>query len=864
MKYMKFIFSKEIVKILDNFSESGSNPAHPKDLLVPLLTLYFNSNDDEEVEDMLLKLFFMENIVSMETYKSLVSELNSLPVLDFVDVMEEYRNPEAGVFMTDPDLSRILGQAYYERQLFPQGNKEMIYPSHIFLAALKVDAGIQKIFQNQGIGYHHLSKNYENHGEIIEKMNEIMKSIIEDKKKKGENPGDGEKKFNPEEWMESMGFPFFGDPEDDDEDETPRESRRKGKSILSKYAKLIGDGDEPIIGREKELSQLLEILGCKKKNNAILIGEAGVGKTAVVELLARKIRNKEVPRAFQDKKIYSLDLNSLVAGTKYRGQYEERLKKIIEEVTGDPNILVYIDEIHNLVGNGGSEGSGDAANILKPHLARGTFQCIGSTTFREYRKFIEKDSALKRRFQNVTIEEPGREETLSILKGMKKTYEKHHGVQYSKEVLEACVDLSGRYLHDRNFPDKAVDALDLSGSLARIKVSGQSGNETKELEEALSEVRKTKCEAVASLDWPTVNVAREKESELVKEIAKREKKERALVKVTLEDVSEAIGKRSGVPLDSIGSSDLEKLRKLSTVLKSEVIGQEEAIREVVMSLQRNSLGLRDPKRPIANLLFVGNTGTGKTLLCKKLAKEFFGNEDLLIRYDMNEYSDKSGVSKLLGSNPGYVGFDQESGFEQVRKHPYSVILVDEIEKSTTEIFQLFLNIMDEGKVTLNNGVTVDFKNTIIIFTGNVGTKELSLYGDGIGYSGGGLTEDRKNSIIQKSIEKTFSPEFRNRLTKTVIFHNLTKDNLGNIIELEIKKLQDRLKSSRVKISVTSAVKSKILDSCNLKFGGRDISRNVIRYIEEPVCDFFLNGNVDWKKSKLKIDLSENDVIVSSI
>jgi ATP-dependent Clp protease ATP-binding subunit ClpC len=779
------------------------------------------------------------------------------------DIREDVRDLP-GLFVMDPDLSRIIGQAEIEQQMYPQGKRGIIFPSHIILAALKVNLSIQKIFESQGIGYHHLAKLFGDHKEIFEEMNKIMKGITNKKKGKGDDKSPG---FNPEDWLESMGFPF-GDPDDDDdddddEDEKPKRPEKKG--MLGKYARLLGeDNDDPIIGREKEISELLEILGCKKKNNAILIGEAGVGKTAVVELLARKIKNKDVPGAFIGKKIYSLDLNSLVAGTKYRGQYEERLKGIIEEVTGDPNIIVYIDEIHSLVGNGGSEGSGDAANILKPHLARGTFQCIGATTFREYRKFIEKDSALKRRFQNVIIEEPGKEETLTILKGMKKTYEKYHGVQYPKEILESCVTLSGRYLHDRNFPDKAVDAMDLAGSLARLRSSSGTDDYARELIDALSEVRSTKCEAVASLDWNTVETARTKEREILEEIKKREKVGKEIIKVTLADVEEAVGKRSGVPLDHIGTSDLDKLRKLGKTLRSEVIGQEEAIREVVIALQRNSLGLRDPKRPIANLLFVGNTGTGKTLLCKKLAKEFFGSENLLLRYDMNEYTDKTGVSKLLGSNPGYVGFDQESGFEAVRKHPYSVVLIDEIDKSTDEIFQLFLNIMDEGKVTLNNGTTVDFKNTIIIFTGNVGTKDLNLFGDGLGYTTSGLTEERKNSIIEKSIEKTFSPEFRNRLTKTVIFRNLTKENLKDIVDLEIGKLKDRLKSSKVKLAVSEKVKELILDSCNLKFGGRDIARNVVKYVEEPICDYLLESEEDWTKKKIQVDSEDKKIKISLV
>jgi ATP-dependent Clp protease ATP-binding subunit ClpC len=856
-------FTNEISKVFKNICERRINPASPKDVVIPILGLY---HQEDEGEDLVLKMFFMENIISEETYNSIIEGIKNLPVLNVKNIMDDIREEVRdypGLFVMDPDLSRIMGQAEIEQQMYPQGKRGIIFPSHIILAALKVNLSIQKIFEAQGIGYHHLAKLFGDHKEIFEEMNKIMKGITD--KKKGDKPG-----FNPEEWLESMGFPF-GDPDNDDDDDDDeddiiqRPGRSERKGMLGKYARLLGeDNDDPIIGREKEISELLEILGCKKKNNAILIGEAGVGKTAVVELLARKIKNKDVPGSFIGKKIYSLDLNSLVAGTKYRGQYEERLKGIIEEVTSDPNIIVYIDEIHSLVGNGGSEGSGDAANILKPHLARGSFQCIGATTFREYRKFIEKDSALKRRFQNVIIEEPGKEETLNILRGMKKTYEKYHGVQYSKEILEACVNLSGRYLHDRNFPDKAVDAMDLSGSLARLRANPEKDDYARELVDALSEVRKTKCEAVASLDWGTVETARTKEKELVEEIKKQEKTRKEIVKVTLADVEEAVGKRSGVPLDHIGTSDLDKLRKLGKTLKSEVIGQEEAIREVVIALQRNSLGLRDPKRPIANLLFVGNTGTGKTLLCKKLAKEFFGSEDLLLRYDMNEYTDKTGVSKLLGSNPGYVGFDQESGFEAVRKHPYSVVLIDEIDKSTDEIFQLFLNIMDEGKVTLNNGTTVDFKNTIIIFTGNVGTKDLSLFGDGLGYTTSGLTEERKNSIIKKSIEKTFSPEFRNRLTKTVIFRNLTRENLKDIVDLEIGKLKDRLKTSKVRLAVSEKVKELILDSCDLKFGGRDIARNVVKYVEEPICDYLLESDENWTKKKIQVDSEDKKIKISLV
>ena len=846
---MKTNYLPEITSLFKSFAVKKKKVVRSKDILIPLITKYWKQ---EDCEDILLSEFFKENIISKSTFSEIITDLENLPDINFSVILREGQNVPA--LILDPEASNIMNQAEIESQIYPQSVPNTIYTSHIFMAALKVSQNFQEIFEDQGIGYYHISKFYNDHKKLFDNMNKLMDDLFSKKKSnpsKPKPPMDNDNDDNEEDWMEGAGFPFF-------------QKEEESNSMLSKYARQLGnDEGDTIIGRQNELYQLLEILGCKKKNNAILIGEAGVGKTAIVELLAQKIKAGDVPGEFKNKKIYSLDLNSLVAGTKYRGQYEERLKGIIDEVTQNPDIIIYIDEIHNLVGNGNSTGSGDAANILKPYLARGTFQCIGSTTFSEYRKFIEKDSALKRRFQNVRVEEPSKEETLEILKGTKKTYEKYHKVSYSKEILEACIDLSERYIHDRHFPDKAVDSLDLAGSLARLRVSTDEENsEIKVLLETLKEIQKEKNNSVQNLDWDNLGSLKEKENQCKSEIKRLEKKGNKTIQVSMKDVEEAVGKRSGIPLDSIGKSDLDKLRQLNTTLKSEVIGQEEAIKEVVLSLQRNSLGLRDPKKPIANLLFVGNTGTGKTLLCKKLAKEFFGSEDMLIRYDMNEYTDKTGVSKLLGSNPGYVGYDQESGFESVRKHPYSVILIDEIEKSTTEVFQLFLNIMDEGKVTLNNGVEVNFKNTIIIFTGNVGTKNLDLYGNGIGYQDQGLTEERKNQIIQKSLEKTFSPEFRNRLTKTIIFNNLGKEELKQIVNLEIKKLQDRLKKSKVKIKVSEEIKDKILNSCNLKFGGRDIARNVIRFIEEPLCDYLLETTDNWKKKRILVDLEEDKVKLS--
>ena len=658
--------------------------------------------------------------------------------------------------------------------------------------------------------------------------------------------------FDSESFMESMGFPVAS------EEETKKGSKT---SMLDKYAKnLLSENLDPIYGRENELSQLLEILGCKKKNNAILIGEAGVGKTSVVELLAQKIKEKDVPKNFLQKKIYSLDLNSLVAGTKYRGQYEERLQGIIEEVVSNPDIIIFIDEIHNLIGNGGSEGNGDAANILKPYLAKGKFQCIGSTTFKEYRKYIESDAALKRRFQTIIINEPSSNETKTILKNIKEVYEKHHNVVYPKEVINACVDLSERYLASSKFPDKAIDALDLSGSLCRLTKSKKDTSEYLRLEKELEDIRELKREAVGNENFDEAISQRNKEL-LVKD--KLEAKTKP-IKVTLESVYQAIGKRSGVPIDTIGSSDLEKLRKLHEILNKEVIGQDKAVREIVMNLQKNSLSIRDRNKPIS-LLFTGPTGCGKTYLCKKLAEEFFGSKDSLIRFDMGEFEEKHSISKLTGATASYVGYDDEPLFEKIRHQPYSVVLFDEIEKAAPEIFQIFLNILDEGYVTLGNGSRVDFRHCIIIFTGNIGTKELSLFGKGIGYGATGknekIDEARKDSIIQKAIEKTFAPEFINRLSKIVIFSNLGTTELQKIIDLELSKLSRRLKESKINIKIGKALKEYIISQCNLNFGARDLQRKISEVIEERLCEKLLEPDVPEGKKTFMFDYKNEEVIV---
>lgn len=655
-----------------------------------------------------------------------------------------------------------------------------------------------------------------------------------------------------------------------EEEETISENSTPGATpMLDKYAfdmtKGAGEGKfDPVIGREEELNELMRILCCRKKNNALLLGDPGVGKTAIIEALAQRIAGNTVPKFLLGKRLMSLNLNNLVAGTKYRGQFEERIKKIIDEVISHPEIIVFIDEFHTIIGTGSSEGGGDAANILKPYLARGEFQCIGSTTEDEYRKHIEKDGALKRRFQNVRVYSPSLEEVKMILGNIKDKYESYHGVKYSQEIIESIVTLTERYVTDRNFPDKAIDLLDLAGSITKLDKSNDKDyiKKIQKLEDQIQILKDQKAKAIQSSEYEKAAEIRDLERNKQKELDDLRNNTSGspdvYYDVTDLEVTKAISRISGVPLEKIGTSDLVKLKSMKDTLEKIVIGQPEAIVEVTKALQRNSLGLRDPKKPIASLLMVGPTGSGKTYICKTLAKEFFGSEDALIKFDMSEYGEKHEITKLIGASASYVGYGDTPLLEQVRRKPYSVVLFDEIEKADKAIYQLFLSILDEGHVTLANGTKVNFKNCVIVFTGNVGTKDLILKGSGMGFSGIETAEDKKkksDAIVKKAIEKTFAPEFINRLTKTVIFNELTKENLLNICDLEVVKLVNRLSETGYKLTVDKAVKELIVDKCDLKYGARDLQRNIVKYVEDEVCNELLNIT-DSSLKKIKVSLAK--------
>lgn len=612
--------------------------------------------------------------------------------------------------------------------------------------------------------------------------------------------------------------------------------------------KAAADGKlDPVVGRDTEMERLAQILCRRKKNNPILIGEPGVGKTAIVEGLALRIVNKQVSRILIDKRLVSLDLGSVVAGTKYRGQFEERIKAILNELAQNPNIILFIDEIHTMVGAGGTQGSLDAANMLKPALARGEIQCIGSTTLDEYRTKIEKDGALERRFQKIIVEPTSAEDTLQILKNVKGRYEEHHNVIYSDEALEACVRLTGRYISDRCFPDKAIDALDEAGAathLANISVP----NSISVIEEEIERVKERKMQAVASQDFELASDFRDKEKSLMVELAEErnrwlEECKESKQTVSEEDVTKVISKMSGVPVQRMARSEGEQLVRMNGILKSMVIGQDEAVDKTVKAIQRNRIGLKDPNRPVGSFIFLGPTGVGKTYLAKTLAKEMFGSADALIRVDMSEYMDKYSVSRLNGAPPGYVGYEEGGQLtEQVRRKPYSIVLFDEIEKAHPDVFNLLLQVLDEGRLTDSTGRHVDFRNTVIIMTSNAGTRQLKEFGKGIGFSMSNDVVEKKmaQSVIMKALNKTFSPEFLNRVDDVIFFDQLSKDSIFKIIDLELAHIYKRMIELEHPLTIEEEAKSFIAEQgYDPQYGARPMKRALQKHVEDPVAETIL-------------------------
>ncbi len=610
---------------------------------------------------------------------------------------------------------------------------------------------------------------------------------------------------------------------------------------------------DPIVGRNSEIERLAQILSRRKKNNPVLIGDPGVGKSAIVEGLALRIIQRRVSRVLFDKRVVSLDMASIVAGTKYRGQFEERIKAILNELSKNPDVILFIDEIHTIVGAGGAPGSLDAANMLKPALARGEIQCVGATTLDEYRKSIEKDGALERRFQKVMVDPTTADETLQILENIQDRYEYHHNVRYTPEAIKACVHLTDRYITDRCFPDKAIDALDEAGSRVHIGTVSVPP-EIERLEKEIEDLRKEKLRVLSDQKYELAGPIRDHEKQLqyqLEDAIKLWEQEAQLHPETVdeEQVAEVVAMMSGIPVQRIAQAEGLKLRQMKEVLQGKVIGQDEAVNKVVKAIQRNRIGLKDPNKPIGSFIFLGPTGVGKTHLAKILAEFMFDSADSLIRVDMSEYMEKFSVSRLIGAPPGYVGYEEGGQLtEKVRRKPYSIILLDEIEKAHPDVFNILLQVMDEGRLTDSLGRRVDFKNTIIIMTSNVGTRQLKDFGKGVGFTTPNSVEadsEFSRGVIQKALNRTFAPEFLNRVDDVIMFDQLGKDSISSIIDLELKGLFGRVTTMGYQLELTPEAKDYIAEKgYDIQFGARPLKRAIQKYLEDGLADIVLAGELE--------------------
>ena len=666
--------------------------------------------------------------------------------------------------------------------------------------------------------------------------------------------------------------------DEDEEDDTPTQTtdkQRKGAAKSSTPAldsfgrdltKAAEEGRlDPIVGREKELERIAQVLSRRKKNNPILIGEPGVGKSAIAEGLAQRIVEHKVSRTLYNKRIVVLDLGSVVAGTKYRGQFEERMKSILNELEKNPDIILFIDEIHTIIGAGNANGSLDASNMFKPALARGELQCIGATTLDEYRQYIEKDGALERRFQKILVEPTTPEETVQILNNIKSKYEDHHLVRYSDDAIEACVKLTNRYISDRNLPDKAIDALDEAG--ARVHIGNiHVPTEIIEMEKQVEEIRKEKKQAIKEQRFEDAGKYRDEEKMMVEKLEKAKQDwdndtNSHRETVTEQNVAEVVAMMTGVPVQRIAQNEGDRLMSMETELAGTVIGQDEAIKNVVKAIRRNRAGLKDPNRPIGSFIFLGPTGVGKTYLAKVLAKYLFDSEDALIRIDMSEYMEKFAVSRLVGAPPGYVGYEEGGQLtEKVRRKPYSIVLLDEIEKAHPDVFHLLLQVLDDGQLTDSLGRKVDFKNTIIIMTSNIGSRQLKDFGQGVGFG----TQAKKDSkdkysraVIENALKRSFAPEFLNRIDEVVIFESLNKENINKIIDIELKKVFERIREMGFEPELTEKARNFIVEKgWDDQYGARPLKRAIQKYVEDVLAEEIIKSHPE-KGAKIVIDFDDD-------
>ena len=756
----------------------------------------------------------------------------------------------------DTQANRIMRLCKLEASLM---KSETIEPIHVLLAILKAnDNEASDILQRLDITY--------------EKVQSSPNSSQEEENGPF-SQGDG--------WSDSG----------DDEDMEPVSAGLEGNVISARQQKkhesktpaldnfgtdltymALNDLLDPVVGREKEIERVAQILNRRKKNNPILIGEPGVGKSAIVEGLAQRIVAHRVSRTLWDKRIVVLDLASVVAGTKYRGQFEERLRCIIKELQQNPDVIVFIDEIHTIVGAGNAAGSMDAANMLKPALSRGEFQCIGSTTLDEFRKTIEKDGALERRFQKVQVAPTTAEETLQILQNLRERYERHHNVRYTDDALLACVKLTGRYITDRSFPDKAIDALDEAGSRMRIQ-NYPVPEEVIRLEQLMGELEEKKLEAAERQDFEVAADLRDQCKRVMEQIDQAQKdwdksiieSEKSLVDEQI--VAEVISTMTGIPVQRIGQEENERLRNLKETLQQKVIGQDEAVATVSRAIQRSRVGLKDPQRPIGTFLFVGPTGVGKTYLAKCLAEELFGKADSIIRIDMSEYMEKHTVSRMVGAPPGYVGYDEGGQLtEQVRRKPYSIVLLDEIEKAHSDVFNLLLQVMDEGRLTDGNGNTIDFRNTVIIMTSNCGSKQIRDFGRGVGFQSETdvMTGKKQNrDIVKKALDKQFAPEFMNRVDNIVYFDHLSQEDLQQIVDIELRPLLDRINEMGHSLEVSTEARELLgKKGYDVQFGARPLKRAIQDLIEDPLCEILMSeGAKEGMHLKAEVDTENKDKVL---
>ncbi|MDG1517627.1 MAG: ATP-dependent Clp protease ATP-binding subunit [Flavobacteriales bacterium] len=752
---------------------------------------------------------------------------------------------------------RALKITYLEAKLF---KSSLIGTEHLLLSILKDDDNVvTNVFEEFNVDY--------------ETVKNEMDMIEEETDPKAEFPGGPSEDDSSGSKDDSSGSSNTGGKKPGDAKSTTPVLDNFGRDLTT----MAADGKlDPIVGREKEIERVSQILSRRKKNNPILIGEPGVGKSAIAEGLALRIVQRKVSRVLFGKKIVTLDLASLVAGTKYRGQFEERMKAVMNELEKSPDIILFIDEIHTIIGAGGASGSLDASNMFKPALARGDIQCIGATTLDEFRQFIEKDGALERRFQKVLVEPTSIEETIEILNNVKGRYEDHHNVNYSPEAIEACVKMTNRFITDRHLPDKALDALDEAGSRVHI-TNINVPVEIIQIEKDIENVKEEKNKVVKSQKYEEAARLRDSERQLNEKLESAKNKWEENIKdhredVTEDDVAEVIGMMTGIPTKRVAEKEQGRLSKMAEELEGTVIGQDEAIKKVVKAIQRNRVGLKDPNKPIGSFIFLGPTGVGKTQLTKELAKFMFDSEDSLIRIDMSEYMEKFAISRLIGAPPGYVGYEEGGQLtEKVRRKPYSIILLDEIEKAHPDVFNLLLQALDDGHLTDSLGRKVDFRNCVIIMTSNIGTRKLKEFGNGVGFNTSAkenAADDHAKSVITGALKKSFAPEFLNRIDDVVLFNSLSREDIHKIIDIELEKLFTRVEDLGFQITLTNKAKDYIADKgYDKEYGARPLKRAIQKYLEDELAEEILSSKLtvgdtvkvdfDEKKSKIIMKVSKS-------